>query len=288
MNKKEYVIRQLARTKSKKYEGYVVNRVVNLLDDFELKFVTQQYVTRPKGRALTDLFFPQLSIHLEVDELYHKNNTKSDKLRELDIVNATNHEILRVDVSGTLENINSQIGKIVKKLSLKKEQLKNNNTFVPWNIEAELNPQTYIDLGYIDVSNNVIFHTIKDACNCFGHNYKGYQQAVASHPNSDTILWFPKLFPNGKWVNKIYDDEMLITERHIDDTEAKKHISLFLDDTKKEKRKRVVFAKAKGNLGDIMYRFKGLYELNLTKTNMDNGLYWEKISSRVNTYHQKS
>ncbi|MFX9108505.1 AbaSI family restriction endonuclease, partial [Acinetobacter baumannii] len=40
----DYVIRQLGRTKNKRYEAYVVNRIIHLLNDFTLKFVTQQFV----------------------------------------------------------------------------------------------------------------------------------------------------------------------------------------------------------------------------------------------------
>ena len=54
------------------------------------------------------------------------------------------------------------------------------------------------------------------------------------------------------------------------------------------KRKRIVFAKVKGNLGDIMYRFKGLYELNLEKTTVADCLYWERINTRILTYGKKS
>lgn len=99
MDKKEYIIRQLGRTKNKKYEAYVVSRIIHLLNNFDIKIVTQQYVVRPEGRALTDLFFPQLSIHIEVDEEHHKSNIQDDKIREADIVNATNHTILRIDMS---------------------------------------------------------------------------------------------------------------------------------------------------------------------------------------------
>ena len=84
MDKKEYIIRQLGRTKNKKYETYVVTRIIHLLNDFTIKFVTQQYVTRPEGRALTDLYFPQFGVHIEVDEVHHFHdvNIEADKLRE--------------------------------------------------------------------------------------------------------------------------------------------------------------------------------------------------------------
>ncbi len=73
MNKLEFVARQLAKAQNKRYEHYVVNRIWSLLNDSRVKFVTQQFVSRPEGRAMTDMFFPQLAIHIEVDEGFHKS-----------------------------------------------------------------------------------------------------------------------------------------------------------------------------------------------------------------------
>jgi len=284
MDKKEYIIRQLGRTKNKKYEAYVVSRIIHLLNDFDIKIVTQQYVVRPEGRALTDLFFPQLSIHIEVDEEHHKLNIQDDKIREADIVNATNHTILRIDMSKSFENINKEIDKIVSKLQNKINELKQNNLFIEWDIESEFNPQTYINRGYIDICDNVAFKTIKDACNCFGHNYTGYQKAGASHPDKEIMLWFPKLFPNGEWINKITNDEEVITERNEDDEKEKSHLESFIKQPYKEKHKRIVFAKVKGNLGDTLYRFRGQYELNIEKSNFEIGLVWERTKTKVATF----
>jgi len=287
MDKKEYIIRQLGRTKNKKYEAYVVSRIIHLLNDFNVKIVTQQYVVRPEGRALTDLFFPQLSIHIEVDEEHHKLNIQEDKIREADIVNATNHTILRVDMSKPFEDINKKIDDIIKILQTKIKKLKKNNLFIEWDIESEFHPQTYINRGYIDIKDNVAFKTIKDACNCFGHNYTGYQKAGASHPDKDILLWFPKLFPNGEWINKISDDEKIITERNKDDKKAKIHLTSIIEKKKNEKHKRIVFAKVKGNLGDTLYRFRGQYELNIEKSNFENTLVWERTNTRVETFKQQ-
>lgn len=289
MDKKEYIIRQLGRTKNKKYEAYVVTRIIHLIDDFSVKFVTQQYVSREKGRALTDLFFPQFGLHIEVDEGQHFINTKikADKIREADIVNATGHEIIRIDVTKNIEEINQQIGGLVKKI----EGLKEADSFIPWDIDSEFSPKTYIDLGYIDIADDVAFKTIKDACNCFGHNYVGYQRAGASHPDSDIMLWFPKLFANGEWDNKISADEEEIIERNEDNEKAKKYVLSHLNDKEKDKyqhqHKRIVFAKVKGNLGDTLYRFRGLYELDIKNSNEKTGLVWKRKCTKVKTYPQK-
>lgn len=285
MDKKEYIIRQLGRTKNKKYEAYVVTRIIHLVNDFTIKFTTQQYVTRPEGRkALTDLFFPQFDLHIEVDEGQHFNepNIREDKIREADIVNATGHEILRIDVTKSFEEINNQIDTVVKKITTMRQA----TSFIPWDLESEFNSETYIKRGYIDISDNVAFKTIKDACNCFGHNYTGYQRAGALHPDPNVQLWFPKLFPNGEWDNQITSDEEVITERNKDEKKAKEHVSRHINNKEKYKHQRIVFAKVKGNLGDILYRFRGKYELDTENSNENTGLIWRRVQKRVKTYEQ--
>lgn len=284
MDKKEYIIRQLGRTKNKKYETYVVTRIIHLLNDFTIKFVTQQYVTRPEGRALTDLYFPQFGLHIEVDEAHHFHdvNIEADKLRVADIVNATGHEIIRFDAAKSFEEINDQVNMIIEKI----KEIKLNSSFTPWDIDSEFDSRTYIQQGYIDVADRVAFTTIKDACNCFGHNYTGYQRAGASHPDSDTMLWFPKLYPNGEWDNKISSDEATIIERNKNDDKAKIHAVSHLENKEKHKHKRIIFARVKGNLGDILYRFRGLYELDTKNSNVKVGLIWHRVATRVDTYKQ--
>ena len=94
MNKLEFISRQFSKAEKKRFEHYVVTRIWHSLDDLSIKFVTQQYVSRPDSRALTDMFFPQLQIHIEIDEGHHKKQIEWDKLREVDIINATGHEVL--------------------------------------------------------------------------------------------------------------------------------------------------------------------------------------------------
>ena len=42
MDKKEYIANQLKKTYGKKYENYCVTRIINKLDNFDVKFITQQ------------------------------------------------------------------------------------------------------------------------------------------------------------------------------------------------------------------------------------------------------
>lgn len=281
MNQLDYITRQLSRAQKKRFENYVVTRIWHLLNDLELKFTTQQYVSRPEGIALTDMYFPQLGIHIEVDEPHHKKQIEKDEIRELDIINATGHQLCRIDASKDLTSINQQIDEVIQIIITTKE---NNLNFKPWDFEADYNTQTYIDKGFIDLTDDCAFRTMVDAANCFGYSYKpkGIWTGGVRHPKeNNTIIWFPKLYENNGWNNSISDDEDLIKEISL----IQENIIPHIERTLAEKiYRRIVFARVKSPLGDIMYRFKGLYELDLTSTNNENGLIWRRIAKQVQTY----
>lgn len=307
----DYVIRQLGRTKNKRYEAYVVSRIIHLLNDFTLKFVTQQFVRLSNKKiALTDLYFPQLGIHIEVDEGHHflKNSkieyslnltdepiysisqTESDAMREEDIISITGHKIFRVNVyknqegePQNLESIHQQIDKIIEEIKVAKNKKIEAFKFKEWNIETEYNPQTYIDLGSISLADNVVLKTTKDVCNCFGYNYKNYQRGGALHPyEEDTLIWFPRLYENKDWVNTISPDGLTITEKSTDEAITFKK----LEEWKNGPQKRIVFARVKDNLNSrAMYRFMGLYEFQ--EADLKDGVVWKRVACEVKTYSPK-
>lgn len=137
INKLDYFTRQLSRARRKRFEYYVVSRIWHTLDDLSIKFVTQQYVVRPNGRALTDMYFPQFGLHIEVDETFHLNQEYQDKLREADIINATEHRIERVDTTKEIGSINERISEIVNLIKFKKSNI----DFIPWDIWLKSNLQ---------------------------------------------------------------------------------------------------------------------------------------------------
>lgn len=282
MNKTEYIIRQIAKTNKKNYENYVVTRIWHLLDNLDIKFVTQQHVSSPDKRALTDMYFPQLKIHIEVDEGHHFDSggerVHQDAVREADIINATGHELIRIKVSDmAIEEINEEIDKVVKTIKTKFDSI----SPTPWDIEAEYNPQTYIDRGSISVDDNVAFRTIADACNCFGHSYSGFQRGFTRHPKEERMLWFPKLYANNDWENEISLDENEIYEKNIKDQRA--YFEKYKNDPD-QSRERLVFARARSNLGDVMYRFKGVYKLDFVASDASRQFVYKRTEKSVKTY----
>lgn len=281
MDKLEFVSRQFAKAEKKRYEHYVITRIWHLLNNTQIKLITQQYVTRPNGIALTDMYFPQLEIHIEVDEGHHKKQIEADSLREADIINATGHIIFRVDATKNIDEINKEIEEIV---TFMKNKIESSTDFKPWDLDAEQNPQTYIDRGYIDLKDDVAFRTMADAANCFGRKYKGLQKSYISHPREpNKRLSFPKLYRNDEWNNQISDDEQTITEVSMLPDKVREHIEWVIADSKKFY-SRIVFARVKSSLGDLMYRFKGEYQIDLEATNYQDGLVYRRIATRVKTY----
>lgn len=148
-------------------------------------------------------------------------------------------------------------------------------------MKKRISSKTYIDKGFIDITDNVAFRTIKEGCNCFGHNYKGYQKGGAKHPyEPDILLWFPEINVDGVWDNQILNNGNLIIERCTDENLRAKHAENFLSD----KRKRIAFVRDKDEFGELMYIFKGLYELDENKSNLKDGVFWNRIATRVKTY----
>jgi len=293
MNKTDYIIRQIAKSYKKKYENYVVTRIWHLLNNLDIKFVTQQHITRSTGRALTDMYFPQIQLHIEVDESQHHNSDgtqiEQDIVREADIINATGHEIIRISIFTkslehgcslkSIEDINQQIDDVVILINFKLKTL--DQTLRIWDIEAEYNPQTYIERGAISVDDNVAFRTIADACNCFGHSYAGYQKASAKHAVDENImLWFPKLYENSEWENEISLDESEIHEKKR--TNHQNYFNEFVKNPANHK-KRITFARVKSNLGDVMYRFKGVYMFDKQASECVGKVIYKRESVKVDT-----
>ena len=269
--KKEYILAQLSRTNKKNYENYIITRIIHLLNDQDIKFVTQQYFKRPDGSfGLTDLYFPQFNLSIEIDEDHHTNSYSmhKDKIRDRDYLVATKNLIqhpkdwspkrIKAYKDYSINMINSQVDEVVKYIQDQKKKLQN---FTIWDPKREF---TYEDVDIFNVEDQIVFKRIVDAINYFrnkSNKYQGYQSAAAETMDGKRILWFPKLFKNKDWNNSISKDEKWIEEIPISLSKGKDHLNKIL--SSESKQNRIVFAKVKDNLGFINYKFKGYYQLDV-------------------------
>lgn len=276
MNKLEFISRQLSRTNNKRYESYAIHRLWHKLDNADLKYVTQQYVKRNDRYYLTDLYLPQLNLHIEIDESHHLGRAEQDGLRELDVIEATRHEVARIKVSNDLEEFNYAIDSVVKRIEDKVSKLKEDGEFEAWDLEKEFDPEFYRNKGYLDVSENPAFRRIVDAANCLGQNAVAYQTAfIRSKVYENHHLWFPRLYKTPGWNNSISPDEMYIYEKPEDESNTTSH----LERVKMLGTKRIVFPRVKDNLGIVLYRFKGVYEFDADRSDKTNGVVYKRIAS---------
>ena len=95
-SKDDYILRSLSKISHKKWELFIVSRIIHNLDDPEIEFSCQQAIkTKNRDKPyLTDLCFPQLKLYLEVHESYHENEKQklTDKHRKREILDAINFE----------------------------------------------------------------------------------------------------------------------------------------------------------------------------------------------------
>jgi hypothetical protein len=291
--KLEYVLAQMSKARNKSYEAYVVNRIWTKIDSDEIKMICQQHISRPEGRALTDIYYPQIGVHIEIDEAHHLNQQEADSQREADIIDATQHEIWRIPIikDGSvieLKDLNKIVDHYANEVKLRIKTQKANRLFKPWNLE-EHHSEYWLNKGLIHISDDCIFHYNHEAVNCFGLNIKkgGQQQGgrrLTKGLYKGTDLWFPKLFKDkhNRWFNKEEGTE--IHEMKIVDGSITRHHdfdNIIADPTRQS---RIIFAYVKDNLGFTAYRFKGLYKLDVNKSQTKNHLIWKLNDTSVSTY----
>jgi hypothetical protein len=144
-------------------------------------------------------------------------------------------------------------------------------------------PMAYVAKGYLDAKDDVAFRTSAEAASCFGKFYRGLQRGSVRHPKEvGKIIWFPKLYPNGVWDNRLSADENTIWDKHVSPVEAGEHIDRALRQDVGDIR--IVFGKVLNPRDGKPYRFIGEYEIDRQATNYQDGVVWRRISERVKTY----
>lgn len=264
LEKRDYLIKTLSRTKRKDYENYVIGAIWHRLSNPEIKPVSQQYVKRSDGKhALLDLYFPQINVGIECDEAYHEHNTEPDKIREANVEQAlsalhTGKDFVLIRISANTEiiDLDKQINDAVDKI----KEIYNQYGCPKWSDEIDAVDQVKAS-GQLSLYNNLQFNKIIDIAKCFDKEYKAMQLSTFFIDKS-TLIWCPKLAleidgelksPSAAgWINELSANWDTITTKVPDGKEHhKKFRNPDLDI--------LVFAQSKNSLGQTRYRFLGVY-----------------------------
>ena len=299
-----FILRSLTKNIKKPWEYFVISRIIHSIHDSDIEFKTQQLVKRSDGsRALTDIYFPQFRIHLEVDERHHFINPESDGLeapkrieadvlRERDIVQQTGHSIRRIKtinpITGadkSLREIANEVDLFVEELHQQRDKQKKLGEFIPWNFDTRYDVTHIMNKGKISITDNIAFRKQIDAMRCFGFQGKGWMKGVWKIPDdSGRWLWFPRLYRHGMWLNELSADGTIINENAITEEGLK---SLKVQRAKYSgdpDRKLVVFSKAKDVLGTQLLRYVGTFKANLSEEHFnEDSLRFDRIQTHENT-----
>jgi very-short-patch-repair endonuclease len=260
----EYYAKIFEKIRNKKYEFYVISRIVHLLNDRELEFTTQQLVRTEEGRFLLDLYFPQLNLAIEVDESYHANDRQIDKDKERDkaVLEAANVCTERIEISEiseisgqskskSIDDVNSRISDVIRVIKEKKKELKLASQFVPFVYGQKYKTEHWLKIGRLSVSDDARFHTHVDVAKLFGKNYEGHQKATIKL-DDDNFIWFPKLYQNKDWNNELSPDGLKIQMRNVPSGK-------YDSNKRRSGDKCYVFAHHHDEFGEIYYAFKGVF-----------------------------
>jgi len=259
----KYLVKTLSRTNRKDYENYVINAIYQRVNNLKLIPVTQQYVRAKEKYYLIDLYFPQINLGIEINESYHTKQIKKDQIRLEKIYSSIESkdfqlESIKID---TLKNTEEQITRIVE--LIKKRIFKKN-------LDTETYEQKLKKIKakkIIRSEDSFIFNKINDIAFIFGKNYKGMQRAYFQITEESDFIWCPTLSYeiNGKIIgNKMWSNMLSNDWNQIIETSKIKNNKAKFKNLKKESLfnlNRVVFVKTKTNLGQVGYRFIGVFRL---------------------------
>ncbi|MFM2477347.1 AbaSI family restriction endonuclease [Celerinatantimonas sp. MCCC 1A17872] len=293
LTKTEYILESISKIHNKKWEFFIITRIIHAISD-DIEFITQQLVRKADGtRALTDLYFPQFNLHLEIDELHHQRQIREDEQRERDIIQVTDHSIEHIKVSDRdepstnkeLNDIRNEVDRFIEKIMKLKDSLQSQNKFAPWNFENKYLAKSHIERGYISLKDDVVFKTQIEAMKCFGFKGKGYQKGAWEIPDgTHDCVWFPRLYEHFIWNNNLSQDGMRIYEEASHDKSKIEQAKTSISSQKEEEielgeRKHIVFAKAKDVFGFNLLRYVGTFRMNLDAST-DTCIRFDRISDK--------
>ena len=280
----DYITRLFQKISKKRLESYVITRIWHILDDENIKIVPQQYVKREDGNyALTDLYLPQLDLHIEVNEDAHyhcDDKINQDLKRRKEVEINSKHEIIEIDCRGSLSDLNKRIDDCIQIILERIEIKKQNNLFRPWETDLTFTVEYHKNKRILDSSENPCLRTVDDICALFEATVpkRGFlRKGGVLHPKkNDLLIWWPT-HGNNHFSNKISEDENEIVEFSNNESKRSEHILA----VSAHPIKRATFFRDTDALGFTFYRFKGIYELNLDKTSVQKGLVWKRIEKNL-------
>ena len=275
----DYISRLFQKSSKKRLENYVISRFWHKLDNPEIKFVPQQYVSRNnKKYALTDLYLPQIGLHLEINEPAHYESPERieiDKKRKEEIEKRTNHIVKVIDCRKSLSEIHKDIDIIVDFTKQKVAELKNNNKFKPWETDNQFLPEYHKKQGFLNIQDEPGLRTIEEICELFNVKVpkRGFLRkgGVEHSTNKDLWIWWPSE-ANKNWENEIIENDSIIIEKHRELEKRKNHVLHTINNPIS----RITFFSQTDNLGFKLYRFKGIFELDFEQTSPEKGLIWKR------------
>lgn len=276
----------LTKVKHKQYEHFVVSRIIHNLCSTDVKLVSQQLVRRPSGRALLDLYFPQINVSLEVDEPQHEgeNRKRLDELRSRDIIEATNLTQERIKVEGpnghrSLAELAQLTDDFLRFVLAKVEEERKQGRWKPWDFDNELTSKPHLERGYIDAREDVLLRKHTDAIELFGVSLKTHRRGGWTPPKETglAMIWFPRLYQNGEWDNSLSSDGSMIIEKCLNGNAQYQPVNYYLGDD----HRRAVFARREEPLIGTLYRFVGVFKYDVDASRREGGAVYYKVADRI-------
>lgn len=248
----------------------------------------QQYVSRDLHRyALTDVYFPQIGLHVEVNEPAHyesEDNIIWDLKRRKEIETNTGHQVFVIDCRQDIIGIHLQIDQLIVEINSAIKKQKLTGVFKSWSPEDEYNPNYWKDKDSIRVSDDISFFTIEDICLLFDADYqktkRGFLRkgAIVNPRNINQIIWWPSERSRSGWLNKFDEESETITETHSDPKKKSDHYYHHAQVSQI----RICFFHNKNILGLTNYKYFGVFTNDIEKSNPEIGTVWKRIGDKLN------
>ena len=108
----------------------------------------------------------------------------------------------------------------------------------------------------------------------------GFQKAMTiNNLDKSQHLWFPKLYENNDWDNKISKDGLQITSLCKIPNQRAKYLDKIMD----EETERITFPRVRDNLGFVFYRFKGIFKIDKELSSLETGVIFKRIKTEAFT-----